>query len=146
MSQPARHQVSEQEARKVAEASRETEWRSPSFLRELFLGRSRLDLVDRLLGSATVTEHRAIVATTAERARVVETFVAAFDTLFGGFRQRADKTFALLQADGTAFVVVAAPEPDALDQTMLGSFGSGVAKPLSPPPTACQSPRAMPPP
>ena len=46
--------------------------------------------------------------------RDVQTFVAAFDTLFGGFRQRAEKTFALLQADGTAFVVVAAPEPDAL--------------------------------
>ena len=46
--------------------------------------------------------------------RDMQTFVAAFDTLFGGFRQRADQTFALLQADGTAFVVVAAPEPDAL--------------------------------
>ena len=46
--------------------------------------------------------------------RDMQTFVAAFDTLFGGFRQRADKTFALLQADGTAFVVIAAPEPDAL--------------------------------
>ena len=46
--------------------------------------------------------------------RDVQTFVAALDTLFGGFRQRAEKTFALLQADGTAFVVVAAPEPDAL--------------------------------
>ena len=46
--------------------------------------------------------------------RDMQTFVAAFDTLFGGFRQRADKTFALLQADGTAFLVVAAPEPDAL--------------------------------
>src|SRR5688500_8244117 len=46
--------------------------------------------------------------------RDMQTFVAAFDTLFGGFRQRADSTFALLQADGTAFVVVAAPEPDAL--------------------------------
>ncbi len=46
--------------------------------------------------------------------RDLQTFVAAFDTLFGGFRQRADQTFALLQADGTAFVVVAAPEPDAL--------------------------------
>ena len=46
--------------------------------------------------------------------RDMQTFVAAFDTLFGGFRQRAEKTFALLQADGTAFVVVAAPEPDAL--------------------------------
>ena len=46
--------------------------------------------------------------------RDMQTFVAAFDTLFGGFRQRAQKTFSLLQAPGTAFVVVAAPEPDAL--------------------------------
>ena len=46
--------------------------------------------------------------------RDMQTFVAAFDTLFGGFRQRAQKTFSLLQADGTAFVVIAAPEPDAL--------------------------------
>ncbi len=46
--------------------------------------------------------------------RDVQTFVAALDTLFGSFRQRAEKTFALLQAEGTAFVVVAAPEPDAL--------------------------------
>ncbi len=46
--------------------------------------------------------------------RDMQTFVSAFDTLFGGFRQRAQKTFQLLQADGTAFLVVAAPEPDAL--------------------------------
>jgi len=46
--------------------------------------------------------------------RDMQTFVAALDTLFGGFRARAEKTFALLQADGTAFLVVAAPEPDAL--------------------------------
>jgi anion-transporting ArsA/GET3 family ATPase len=44
----------------------------------------------------------------------VQTFVAALDTLFGGFRQRAQRTFRLLQAEGTAFVVIAAPEPDAL--------------------------------
>ncbi|RKN38749.1 acyl-CoA dehydrogenase family protein [Streptomyces hoynatensis] len=37
--------VSEQEARRVAEAAREQEWRRPSFARELFLGRFRLDLV-----------------------------------------------------------------------------------------------------
>ena len=42
------------------------------------------------------------------------TFVAAIDTMFGGFRQRAVETYALLAADGTAFVVVAAPERDAL--------------------------------
>lgn len=46
--------------------------------------------------------------------RDMQTFVTAFDTLFGGFRARAQRTFELLQADGTAFVVVAAPEPDAL--------------------------------
>ena len=44
----------------------------------------------------------------------MQTFVAAFDTLFGGFRARAEKTFELLQAEGTSFLVVAAPEPDAL--------------------------------
>jgi alkylation response protein AidB-like acyl-CoA dehydrogenase len=38
-------QVSEQEARAVAEAARETEWSKPSFVRELFLGRLRLDLI-----------------------------------------------------------------------------------------------------
>jgi anion-transporting ArsA/GET3 family ATPase len=46
--------------------------------------------------------------------RDMQTFVSAFDTLFGGFRQRAQMTYALLQADSTAFLVVAAPEPDAL--------------------------------
>jgi anion-transporting ArsA/GET3 family ATPase len=46
--------------------------------------------------------------------RDVQTFVAAFDTMFGGFRQRADDTYRLLQAPGTAFLVIATPEPDAL--------------------------------
>ncbi|MBO9522623.1 MAG: ArsA family ATPase [Nocardioidaceae bacterium] len=44
----------------------------------------------------------------------MQAFVAAFDTLFGGFRARAQRTFELLQSPGTAFLVVAAPEPDAL--------------------------------
>jgi anion-transporting ArsA/GET3 family ATPase len=44
----------------------------------------------------------------------VQTFVAAMDTMFGGFRARADATFRLLQAPGTAFLVVATPERDAL--------------------------------
>ncbi|MQA05770.1 MAG: AAA family ATPase [Streptosporangiales bacterium] len=43
-----------------------------------------------------------------------QTFVTALDTMFGGFRERADATYRLLQASGTAFLVVAAPEPDAL--------------------------------
>jgi anion-transporting ArsA/GET3 family ATPase len=46
--------------------------------------------------------------------RDMQAFVAAFDTLFGGFRARAQRTFELLQAQGTAFLVVAAPEQDAL--------------------------------
>jgi anion-transporting ArsA/GET3 family ATPase len=41
-------------------------------------------------------------------------FVQAFDTMFGGFRERAQMTYQLLRAPGTAFVVVASPEPDAL--------------------------------
>ncbi|WP_433801192.1 ArsA family ATPase [Actinomycetospora sp. CA-084318] len=41
-------------------------------------------------------------------------FVQAFDTLFGGFQERANATYQLLRAPGTAFLVVAAPEPDAL--------------------------------
>ncbi|HET9020750.1 MAG TPA: ArsA family ATPase [Ornithinibacter sp.] len=44
----------------------------------------------------------------------VQTFVAALDTMFGGFRERADVTYALLKERTTAFVVVAAPERDAL--------------------------------
>ncbi|GGV19616.1 ArsA family ATPase [Streptomyces spectabilis] len=46
--------------------------------------------------------------------RDVQTFVAAMDTMFGGFRKRADATYRLLQAPGTAFLVVASPERDAL--------------------------------
>ncbi|MEV7438836.1 ArsA family ATPase [Streptomyces griseoviridis] len=44
----------------------------------------------------------------------VQTFIAAMDSMFGGFRTRADATYKLLQAPGTAFLVVAAPERDAL--------------------------------
>ncbi|WP_199743838.1 ArsA-related P-loop ATPase [Verrucosispora sp. FIM060022] len=41
-------------------------------------------------------------------------FVAAFDSMFGGFRQRAEQTYRILQARETAFLLVAAPEPDAV--------------------------------
>jgi len=44
----------------------------------------------------------------------VQAFIAALDTIFGGFRQRAEATYRLLQADETAFLVIAAPEPDAI--------------------------------
>jgi anion-transporting ArsA/GET3 family ATPase len=44
----------------------------------------------------------------------LQLFVAAFDTLFGGFRNRAQQTYEVLQTRETAFLVIAAPEPDAL--------------------------------
>jgi alkylation response protein AidB-like acyl-CoA dehydrogenase len=42
----AGQEVSEREARQVAEAARETEWKNPSFVKELFLGNVRMDLID----------------------------------------------------------------------------------------------------
>jgi anion-transporting ArsA/GET3 family ATPase len=41
-------------------------------------------------------------------------FMQAFDSMFGGFRERARKTAELLRSKGTSFLVIAAPEPDAL--------------------------------
>jgi len=45
MSQRVGGLATEKEARDVAEAARESEWSGPSFVRELFLGRFRLDLI-----------------------------------------------------------------------------------------------------
>ena len=46
MAEQSKALASETEARDVAEAARESEWEHPSFVRELFLGRFRLDLID----------------------------------------------------------------------------------------------------
>jgi alkylation response protein AidB-like acyl-CoA dehydrogenase len=43
---PTKPEPTEREARKVAEAARESAWTKPSFGRELYLGRLRLDLID----------------------------------------------------------------------------------------------------
>src|SRR4051795_4904269 len=62
--------VSEQDARKVAEAARQTEWEKPSFGKELFLGHFRLDLIsphprpadeDRRRGEAFLAELEAFL-------------------------------------------------------------------------------------
>ncbi|MEV5510471.1 acyl-CoA dehydrogenase family protein [Streptomyces orinoci] len=45
MTAPSVRPVSEREARQVAEAAREQGWKKPSFAKELFLGRFRLDLI-----------------------------------------------------------------------------------------------------
>lgn len=41
-------------------------------------------------------------------------FVQSLDSMFGGFRERATRTYDLLRQEGTQFVVIAAAEPDAL--------------------------------
>jgi anion-transporting ArsA/GET3 family ATPase len=41
-------------------------------------------------------------------------FVQSLDATFGGFREKADRTYALLKRRGTQFVVVSAAAPDAL--------------------------------
>ena len=59
-----------------------------------------MSVMNKILGAQVLTD--------------VQTFAAAFDTLFGGFRERAEKTVALLREPHTAFLVVAAPQNDAL--------------------------------
>src|SRR4051794_9434640 len=41
-------------------------------------------------------------------------FVSSLETMFGGFRERADQTYKLLKEPGTSFLVIAVPERDAL--------------------------------
>jgi anion-transporting ArsA/GET3 family ATPase len=74
-------------------------------------GRAYLKVVSAAVGGAAGVLTKVLGA---QVLRDVQTFVAALDTTFGGFRERADATYKLLQADGTAFVVVAVPERDAL--------------------------------
>ncbi len=57
-------------------------------------------LVTRILGSDLLAD--------------VAGFVSSLETMFGGFRERADHTYQLLKAPGTAFLVVASPEADSL--------------------------------
>jgi anion-transporting ArsA/GET3 family ATPase len=52
-------------------------------------------------------------------------FVAGLDSTFGGFRHRAEQTYRILQAPETAFLVVAAPEPDAIREA--GFFAGRLA-------------------
>jgi anion-transporting ArsA/GET3 family ATPase len=74
-------------------------------------GRAYLKVVNAGFGMLTSVITRVIGA---QVLRDVQTFVSAFDTMFGGFRERAEDTYRLLQTPGTAFLVVATPEPDAL--------------------------------
>ncbi|MEV6343249.1 acyl-CoA dehydrogenase family protein [Actinoplanes sp. NPDC051851] len=62
-------EVSEAQARRVAEAARESEWHQPSFGKELFLGRLRLDLIDPWPRPAPSPEADAFLARLTDYAR-----------------------------------------------------------------------------
>ncbi len=74
-------------------------------------GRASLKVVGAGMAAATAVMGRVLGG---DLLRDVQTVVAALDTMFGGFRERAERTYALLQAESTAFLVVATPERDAL--------------------------------
>jgi len=74
-------------------------------------GRAYLKVLGAGFGAVTGVLTRVLGA---QVLKDMQTFISALDTMFGGFRERADATYRLLQASGTAFVVVAAPERDAL--------------------------------
>jgi anion-transporting ArsA/GET3 family ATPase len=57
-------------------------------------------VLNKIIGSAVLAD--------------IASFVGALETMFGGFRERAQATYDLLRRPGTSFVVVAVPEPDAL--------------------------------
>lgn len=48
--------------------------------------------------------------------RDASAFMSAAESLFGGFQQRAERTYALLGAEGTAFIVLAAPRAESIDE------------------------------
>jgi anion-transporting ArsA/GET3 family ATPase len=58
------------------------------------------DVLNRILGAQALKD--------------LSLFVSSLETMFGGFRERADHTYQLLKEAGTSFIVVAVPERDAL--------------------------------
>ncbi len=76
-----------------------------------FGGRAGLKVLNAGFGMVTGVVTKVIGS---QLLRDVQTFVSAMDTMFGGFRERAEYTYRLLHTPGTAFLVIAAPEHDAL--------------------------------
>jgi anion-transporting ArsA/GET3 family ATPase len=74
-------------------------------------GRSMFSLVTASFGLFSRTVQKIIGA---QLLTDLSGFVAALDSMFGGFRHRADETYRILQDPQTAFLLVAAPERDAV--------------------------------
>jgi anion-transporting ArsA/GET3 family ATPase len=74
-------------------------------------GRSMFSLVTASFGLFSRTVQKVLGA---QLLTDLSGFVAALDSMFGGFRHRADETYRILQDPQTAFLLVAAPERDAV--------------------------------
>ncbi|WP_433213725.1 ArsA family ATPase [Dactylosporangium sp. CS-047395] len=78
-------------------------------------GRSVFNLVSASFGLFSRTVQKILGA---QLLTDLSGFVGALDSMFGGFRERAEQTYRVLQAPETAFLVVAAPEPDAVREAV----------------------------
>ena len=74
-------------------------------------GRAYMKMISAGVGIATSALSKVLGA---QLLTDLQALVSALDTTFGGFRQRAEQTYALLKARGTAFVIVAIPDIDAM--------------------------------
>ena len=74
-------------------------------------GRAGLRVVNAGLGMVSSVLDRVLGA---QVLNDVRTFASSLDAMFGSFRERAEATYEMLKMPGTSFIVVCAPEPDAL--------------------------------
>lgn len=74
-------------------------------------GRSMFQFVTASFGMFSKAVQR-VVGT--QLLRDLSGFIDALDSMFGGFRRRAEHTYQVLQDEQTAFLLVAAPEADAI--------------------------------
>jgi anion-transporting ArsA/GET3 family ATPase len=74
-------------------------------------GRSMFQLVTASFGVFSKAVQRVLGA---QLLSDLSGFVAALDSMFGGFRERAENTYRVLQDPQTAFLLVATPEQDAI--------------------------------
>ncbi|NUR74030.1 MAG: ArsA family ATPase [Hamadaea sp.] len=88
-------------------------------------GRSMFSLVTAGFGVVSKTVQKILGA---QLLSDLSGFVSALDSMFGGFRERAEKTYRVLQDPQTAFLVVAAPEPDAVREAAFFASRLGVER------------------
>jgi anion-transporting ArsA/GET3 family ATPase len=88
-------------------------------------GRSMFNLVAAGFGVVSKTVQRILGA---QLLSDLSGFVSALDSMFGGFRERSEQTYRILQDPQTAFLVVAAPEPDAVREAAFFASRLGVER------------------